>query len=452
MYKNLLCKIKGRQKEKGAALFTAIFSILLLTLLGISLVAISESSRTVSKNNIESTEAFYIAEAGLAHAVGLIKANGASFNVNSVIPSSGAGVTFGNGSYTVQITNPTANTIQITSVSVGRNNATATVRAVYQVSSGSSSTGGIVVNGDINVSGNLQILGNNGIIHSNGNMVLGGNNRAELYYSATGNITAPAPQPCPNGSVTGAPPTCDATPNFRSSQSSLPVPNIQSSSFIGTADYFLVPGNPATMPAPLAAVTKPTQATIYDKNGNIMATNCEAGCWGGWTYNSNQGFVINSGSTMPTGTYYGYQASIQVNRTFGTSGSPLAISFIADGHVSFSGGASYFNGKATLSGENYAVVAGGDVAINGANLNNTDANNIFYARNQFSLEGGQPVINGRVYVYNEADGILFNANPVMRVNGSSLRVTGDPKVVSKSSSSSGGSPTVVQISWKEIRN
>ena len=59
---------KNKFDQKGAALFTSIFSILLLTILGISLMSVSESSRTVSSNNIEATEAFYIAEAGLAHA------------------------------------------------------------------------------------------------------------------------------------------------------------------------------------------------------------------------------------------------------------------------------------------------------------------------------------------------------------------------------------------------
>jgi Tfp pilus assembly protein PilX len=442
----------NRRDEKGAALFTAIFSILLMTILGLSLMLISESSRTVSKNNIETTEAFYIAEAGLAHAVGLIKANGASFNINSVIPASGNGLAFGDGTYTVQITSPTANTRQITSVGVGENGATSTVQGSFQVSSPTSSTGGIVVNGDINVSGNIQITGENGIIHANGNMVLSGNNRAELHYSATGTITAPAPAPCPNGSVTGAPPTCDTTVDMRSGQSSVAVPNVQPSAFLGQADYFLVPPNPAAMPAPLSGVAIPTTATIYDKNGNIMGNNCGAGCWGGWTYNSTQGFVINSGSTMPAGTYYAFKSSLQVNRTFGSLASPLAVSFIADGHLGFSSGASYFNSDATYSGDKYAVVAGGDIVIGGANLNNTGADSIFYARHQFSLEGGQPVLNGRIYVYNEADGILFNANPKLKVNNSSFLTTGDPKVISKAVTAASGSATVTLLSWKEIRN
>lgn len=443
---------RNLKNESGAALFTAIFSIMLLSVLGLSLMVVSESARTVSKNNIEASEAFYIAEAGLAHAVGLIKTNGGSFNINTVIPSSGTGLTFGKGTYTVQVTSPTATTRQITSIGVGRNGATSTVRATYQVASPTGGIGGIVVNGDINISGNIQITGANGIIHSNGNMILSGNNRAEEYYSATGTITAAAPQPCPNGSVTGASPTCDATPDMRSAQSSMTVPNIQPSNFLTQAEYFLVPGNPAAMPSPLSSVAKPTTATIYDKTGTIMAGNCDAGCWGGWTYNSTQGWVINSGSTMPTGTYYGYQSSIQVNKTFGTSGSPLTISFVADGHIGFSSGTSYFNSAATYSGEKYAVVAGGDVLIGGANLQNTEANNIFYARHQFSLEGGQPIINGRIYVYNEADTVLFNENPVVKVNNSSFRTTGDPQVISAAASSSSGSATVTLIGWKEVRN
>ena len=83
---------RNLKNESGAALFTAIFSIMLLSVLGLSLMVVSESARTVSKNNIEASEAFYIAEAGLAHAVGLIKTNGGSFNINTVIPSTGTGL------------------------------------------------------------------------------------------------------------------------------------------------------------------------------------------------------------------------------------------------------------------------------------------------------------------------------------------------------------------------
>lgn len=440
------------KNEQGAALFTAIFSIMLLTVLGLSLMLVSESSRTVSKNNIETSEAFYIAEAGLAHAVGLIKANGGTFNINSVIPASGTGLAFGKGSYTVQVTSPTADTRQITSIGIGREGATSTVQATYQLASPGGATGAIVVNGDINISGNIQITGTNGIIHANGNMVLSGNNRAEKYYSATGTITAPAPQPCPNGSVTGAAPTCDAAPDMRSAQSPLTVPNVQPTSFLTQADYFLVPANPAAMPSPISSVAIPTTATIYDKTGAVMASNCESGCWGGWTYNSTQGWVINSGSTMPTGTYYGYQSSIQVNTTFGASGSPLTISFIADGHIGFSSGASYFDSKATYLGEKYAVLAGGDVLVGGANLINTESNNIFYARHQFSLEGGQPILNGRIYVYNETDSVLFNENPVIKVNNSGFRTTGDPQVISAAPSAPSGSSTLTLVGWKEVRN
>jgi hypothetical protein len=448
--------MKNRSRSKnhsGAALVTAIFAILLLTLLGLSMMSISESARTVSKNNTEAAESFYIAEAGLAHAVGLLKSNGKDFDVNTVIPSIGSGLSFGAGQYTVSVSNGAASDEKtITSIGYGKNNSSATVRATYKFSS-ASSTAAIVINGDVNISGGLKILGTLGIIHTNGNMIMGGNNRAEQHYSSTGTMTPPTGSPCPNGSVTGAPPGCDAAPDLRSGQNPIPVPDVKPTDFISQADYFLVPPNPAVMPAPLAANPKPVTATIYDKNGNIMASGCDTGgCWGGWTYNSNQGFVINSGSTLPSGTYYGYQSSIQCNRTFGSSATSLSISFVADGHLSFSSGASYLAPKAIFNGNNYAAVAGGDVGINGANLNTTSTQGIFYARHQFALEGGQPKIFGKIYVYNEADVTLFQANPVQRQSGTAFRATGDPEVTCNETSSGSASPGVTLINWNEIRN
>ena len=283
------------KNQKGAALVTAIYAVLILTILGLSLMTVSESARTVSENNTQAAESFYIAEAGMAHAVGLFKANGKDFNINSVIPASGSGLNFGAGNYIVTVTNgPGADERTVTATGNGPNNSSSIIQARYKFSGGSA-TAAIVINGNASINGGLKVLGALGIIHTNGNLTMSGNNRAQQYYSATGTMSPPTTSPCPNGSVTGPPPGCNIKPDLRSGQAAIEVPDIKPTDFIGQADYFLVPPNPATMPAPLASKPKPPTATIYDKNGNIMADRCnQGGCWNGWTYNNNQGFVINS--------------------------------------------------------------------------------------------------------------------------------------------------------------
>ena len=337
--------INKLDNETGAALFTSIFGLLLMTLLAASLYAISDGARKTSVNFTESNEAFYIAEAGMSHATGLYVLNGKDYNISGDIP--GSGIEFGVGKYIVTaVTGAEPNTIKIVSTGYGSNGSSATVEATLQFTTSAASDAAIVVNGSINIGGGLRILGSQGVIHANGTMNLSGNNRAEQYYSATGNISRPNTQPCPNGSVTGTAPNCDSIPDIRQNQPQLSVPDVKPSDFFSQADYRLYPQSGST------------PARITDKNGNVVANNCHAGCWNGWTWNSGQGWVINNGSNLPAGTYYAVSSSIQVNRTFGSSSNALNISFVSEGHISFSGGASYLNPKASLDGRKYAVVAG----------------------------------------------------------------------------------------------
>jgi hypothetical protein len=209
------------------------------------------------------------------------------------------------------------------------------------------------------------------------------------------------------------------------------------------ADFIFRPPSPPTY----------ATATITDGAGNVLASNCEAGCWGGWTYNSSQGWVANAGSNMPSGDYYAYQSSMQINRTFGADGSPLDISFAADGSISFSGGASYMNPSATLGTRKIAVIAGADIAIQGANLNTSNTVGTFYARHQFYLGGGQPIIQGNIFVYNEADVATWGDNVTLRSGTVSMTVSGDPQVIFNGNDTGGGAANALVIkSWREIRN
>ena len=432
--------------QQGAALVISIFAILLVTIIGFALISNGMVSQSISKNSREQTEAYYIAEAGLAHAVGLFKTNGNTFDVNTVIPASGNGVAFGTGSYTVQTQyDSTTNLRRITATGTGNNGAVATIEGSYQT--GAPSSPAVLVNGNVSINSNLEVTGTNGIVHINGTLSLNGNMRAQKYFSSTSTITKSGVQSCPSGAVTGAPPTCDAVADTRASQSAITIPDIQPSSFYSQADYFMVPPNPGSMPTPLSAITPPTTATIYDKNGNILASNCQsANCWGNWSYNSTDGFTAVSGTTFPAGVYYAYKTSIKARfASFGSSGSQLLVSFIADGHIKFDDTTGYFDAKATMGGEKYFVVAGGDILIDDADLYNTDTNQIFYARNQFYLGDSDAHLYGKVRVLNSADTSLFGTN---LVSGQAFQVMGPQPIVSNGLSSGSN---FTQVSWREVR-
>lgn len=430
-----------RRNERGAALFTAIFGLLLLTLLATSLYMISDGEKRVAINYGENLEAFYVAEAGLSHVVGLYAANGQSYDISTNIPS--AGVNFGAGKYVVQVSNGTqSNTKILTATGTGKNGASATIEATVQFATSSVSDAAIVVNGNLAINGNIQVLGTQGVIHANGNITLNGNNRAQKYFSATGTITGNFTSPCPNGSKTGPPPSCDAVTDRRQNQETQAVPDIKPADFFADADYRFYPEQGSV------------KSRITDKLGNVLASNCQSSCWGGWTWNQNQGWVANSSANMPAGTYYAVQSSFQINRTFGSSGSPLNATFVADANVAFSGGASYMDGKSEKGGRKFAVVAGADVAAGGANISTTNNQSSFYARHQFRLDGGQPRIYGNILVYNEADTALFGTqNIVQRQNSNAFVTSGDPQVTFNGNSTSGSTGGALTISqWREVRN
>src|SRR4051794_7071467 len=74
----------NKPDERGAALVVAIFSILLVTVVAFALVSSGLISNDISKNSKDQTSAYYVSEAGLQHALKLIKAAGAA-QVNAIL-------------------------------------------------------------------------------------------------------------------------------------------------------------------------------------------------------------------------------------------------------------------------------------------------------------------------------------------------------------------------------
>ncbi len=63
---------KVSKNQEGIALITAIFSILLATVIGFALYYSSAIAFTIAANDRDNTEAFYIADAGINHATALL--------------------------------------------------------------------------------------------------------------------------------------------------------------------------------------------------------------------------------------------------------------------------------------------------------------------------------------------------------------------------------------------
>src|SRR5687767_5373897 len=69
-----MLKVQGKQsQQEGAALITAIFTLLIATVIGIAVYYAAIISFTVAVNERNNTEAFYLADAGVNHAIALIE-------------------------------------------------------------------------------------------------------------------------------------------------------------------------------------------------------------------------------------------------------------------------------------------------------------------------------------------------------------------------------------------
>ncbi|MEO6588243.1 MAG: pilus assembly PilX N-terminal domain-containing protein, partial [Pyrinomonadaceae bacterium] len=306
---------KVSKNQEGIALITAIFSILLATVIGFALYYSSTIAFIIAANDRDNTEAFYIADAGINHATALLgkvprsqysavlKAGANSTpdtgDELSVPPSSGlwatsesipagnasgGGVTnFGAGGvgrYWVAVKNDTATgetpttdnngVLVITSTGLGRNGASATV----EVSVSMQNFPAILINSKARVAGNLSVKGSSGILHANDTLDLNGSPCADQYFSSTGNVLNP-------GNLKGA--GCGGIGVSRSNQQIIqpPIYNIRND-FYNQADYIL--GSSGSRAGKVYNFTGPggTEKMIYN-------TSSSGGTWqvgsSKWTWN-----------------------------------------------------------------------------------------------------------------------------------------------------------------------
>lgn len=438
---------RSYRSENGAALITSIFALLLVTLLGMALVAVGEIGRSVSTNDRENTEALYLADSGITHARKLIFGFPSS-NYSAILtagdgvadtgdelssttmfasPIPAGGTTFAGGTYVVNVTDdndetgPTQNRnvdrnmrIVVRSVGTARNGATATIEVIISATV----VPAIVVDGNLRISGNPDLIGTGGGVHSNGNLEISGSPRAQDFFGASGTYSQ-------SGSPkTGTPPGfSDSPPDTRAGATAVTIPNLNPADFRSQATYIL--GN---------------DGRIRNQAGTVVG-NASSGSWNDWSWDSG-GRRWVAGNNIPAGTYYAEGGSINVSGNPGESGGPRALSFIADGYIEISG-----NPRMAPVSE-YLMLAGTDLKISG-NPDNPYTGTL-YARHQIDFSGN-PYINGQVLAKNLADTPYPDPggnNPVPRQSGGFMVMSGNPVI---NFNGSGGSGATV-ASWREVRN
>ena len=98
------CNKKNRNSEKGIALFVAIFTLLLITAIGASMIMLTVTDTTISGNFRDEQKAFFAAKAGMEEVRDRFR-NGAADSLAANLPGVSPG-TGGAGTPYVYITNP----------------------------------------------------------------------------------------------------------------------------------------------------------------------------------------------------------------------------------------------------------------------------------------------------------------------------------------------------------
>jgi Tfp pilus assembly protein PilX len=445
------------EHQRGAALVIAIFAILLVTVIAIALLASGLLSRTIASNARESTEAYYIAEAGLSHANNLVLNAGAS-NFTSLLqsgdgvantgdelstrdswlsPIPATGLPFGGGTYIVRVSddpldadgNPNADSNQrvvITSTGILPSGATATTESIIGVSLSPA----ILINGPARVGGNMQILGTEGVFHANGQIDVSGNSIcASQYYSSSSTINAATTRT--GASCNGVGPTNPNQPVF-----AVPVWNIRTD-FYGRSDFVL-------------GATGSSAGKVFDRSGILVFDAAVSGdTWvinasASWNWNASNRLWSHSGSSLPTGTYYS-EGNIELGSNFGTAAVPARATIIAEGYIRASG-----NPYMRPNLDNFSLMAGTDLRLSGNPTSGSyNYQGIHYAGHQLGFLGN-PGISGSVIAANiaDTDSPGCGCNPIQLNNAGYMDVSGNPTITYNGGLLNAASRI---ISWREVR-
>ena len=395
-----------RRDEAGVALVLALLALLVVTFIGLALTTMSALSMAVAVNEREAADAFYLADSGVAHALGLLGSQDGWSSFDAFLRSGDGRACTGDelaseppnataypppseripaagrrappfGSYSVRLCDDESieakalapdhdpdhdanGRILIRSTGSGRDGASATVEAaVARVS-----LPALLVNGHLRVRGSPSVMGEGGGVHANGTLELEGSPCAEKHWSALATI---------GGVGAGGPGCTPSEAQLRPGQPWIPLPDLAPSSFRSRADYVLG-----------------SDGSIRDGAGASANVS-------GWSWNP-QDHVWSTNGNVPAGTYYA-EGNIQVSGDPREMRGPVRLTLVAEGSVDLAGGVRIVPAIAGVT-TGYAVVAGGDVRLAGDE--STLYLGVFFASDQVEIVG-QPTIAGQVFAKNHGD-------------------------------------------------
>ena len=415
--------------DAGAALMSALLVTIIITGLGVSAITLTTFDSEITANDRSATQAFYLAEGGVQHAIALLKAAGGAddglddeLGTNSGVMLND--VAFGGGLYTVTALDnnddgdqTTDSDDQIFIRSVGRQNGAVSVIQVGVTASvgAGGALGGIITEDDLAIPGDATVTGACGNVHSNGDIDVSGNPTIDQDLTAQGVITI------------GGSPTVwgDTTPGA-------PAQDIP---YLNPADY-----------ASYATYQLRSNGNVYDANGTLVADETDDDPWYGWIFTPGGGdngagkWDLSSDNTVDGMLY------LEGDVTVSSNDPTWATTLVATGSIELSGNfgvTNYQNGSHPQGVQNLLFVAGLDLKING-NPDQSWAEGVMAAGEQIGVSGN-PALEGALIasdVSNTSPTIINNEiSGVLGLNCTSLLTVGV-----------GGSTDVTITAWQDVRN
>lgn len=387
-------------EESGIALITVLLAMALLTVIGATLTAIGIVELRSAINHRSATRALLLADAGVNHALALMRGPLAEFSYSEVVrgddgtPGTGddgvlmgfgvgaideipdTGVVLGAGRYFVVLENDpqdpsgdpyldSNHRLRATCRGETRDGGVAEIGVVLAAPNFHA----IVSNGDLTLPGNPDVLGPCAGVHANGVLAVSGHPTVDGQATASDAIIMSGTIYDAGGAV--------VIPEL---SGRVEVPEHDPLDYLGRADYELKDGW-------VVDVGPPRDSALATGSGVR-----------GWKWNAGLGAWSLAGNKAEGGTYFAY-GDVEVTGNAGSDGAPLEITIIATGSVKVSGNPKI---KAAQP-DGILILAGGDVDIGGVASGITlSYAGLVYAGSQCQLNG-TPSVGGHVLCYDAAN-------------------------------------------------
>ena len=429
----------------GIALATALFGVVVVTVLAMGMWTIARVNNLSAVNREDAARALNLAEAGVAHALSLLRGplqattltnllQGSDFApgggddfllighglpVADMIPPEG--VQMERGTYFVTLMDDPAHPREFDGDPLSDSNGRIIARctgvtdteasASINVVIGATSLPAMATDGSLTISGTPSILGDCGSVHANEIVVVNGSPTVSEFISASETVDV-------NGTIYQE---GGGTSTPLSNQPPIEIPDLD------PMDYCDTSPDP-TGPQP------PVPYFILRANGYFVtvgelsrdSVDANSTPVNGWTSGGTSNPVewSLSGDATAEGSYC-VVGGVLISGNPGTEAVPLAMSFFADGSVQVSGVA---NIKAKHSSGAF-IVANGDVQMNGfSTWSEENYSGFIYAQSQCMLNGDM-IIEGYILCKDDPNPPgsndmvtenLLNGNPTIRYNCAGL--------------------------------